>query len=285
MTTAVAGLGDAALRALVSLLDDEDEASRALVCARLRELLRDEPERLRACAAGIAGEAGVRFAELELECAFEGLDARWRALCASPEAGLDLEAGLGLLCAYAEPGLPPGKVGSMLDALAEEMKWARTPRAEPLSVLHRYNDFLFLQCGFQPDAADPHHPDNARLDRTLERRRGSPLMLVALYALVARRLGLAVSAVTLPGRALALFETGRQRFFIDPSRGGRVLTAAECEEEAARGGPRLQSWQLLPASPRALLSRAALALVHAYARTGDRVRAERLSACQRLLAS
>lgn len=63
--------------------------------------------------------------------------------------------------------------------------------------------------------------------RVLERGRGTAAALAAIYLLVARRAGLDATLVSLPDYFLVRLH-GRRRVLIDPSRGGRTVTRADC---------------------------------------------------------
>ncbi|MFA6092808.1 MAG: transglutaminase-like domain-containing protein [Elusimicrobiota bacterium] len=273
--TAEAVLDDASLRALLSLLDEEQDSSRELVESRVRGLLDRSAGRVDALRSGLSEQAAFRLGELLEEHRWNGLQLRLRALDASADSYL--ESALTILSSFADPALPAGAIGARLDEWAKELSWAQTPRTEPVAVLHRVNDFLFLRCGLRGEAVDGHRPDGWSLHKVLESRRGAPLMLAAVYLLIGRRIGLGLNGLIVPGHWLLSYDGSRQRLYVDACHGGRILNAADCEAEVQRRGLRLEPWQLLPVQHSTLFSRAVSGMAGAYARQGDRRRSERLA--------
>src|SRR5690349_14704811 len=111
---------------------------------------------------------------------------RFEDLAASPDASLDLLA-LALAAAFG----PVDEVRALatLDGLGAEIgralddALARTPRVEALAVSH----VLGAVHGFSGDTEQYDRPENSMLDRVLERRRGLPILLSAVYVEAARR--------------------------------------------------------------------------------------------------
>jgi regulator of sirC expression with transglutaminase-like and TPR domain len=88
----------------------------------------------------------------------------------------------------------------MLDVLAEDLSRAvaRT-RQRPLEVALACGQVLGRDHGFTGDRERYDHPDNSMLDLVLERGRGLPILLSVVYVEVARRAGIELAGVGLPG--------------------------------------------------------------------------------------
>ena len=67
---------------------------------------------------------------------------------------------------------------------------------------------------------------NSSLVYVIERRRGIPISLVAIYMLVGRRLGLTIEGCNFPGHFLALAREVDTTFVIDCYNGGLVIDNA-----------------------------------------------------------
>ena len=61
-----------------------------------------------------------------------------------------------------------------------------------------------------------------------------PLTLCAIYACVARRVGLEVGLLPFPGHVLLLVKDGEERTFVDPFGGGAFLSHSQCLRYLAR---------------------------------------------------
>ena len=73
---------------------------------------------------------------------------------------------------------------------------------------------------FVGDREDYDHPDNSMLDRVLERRTGLPILLSVVYVEAARRAGIELHGVGLPGHYVVGHFGGPRPILIDPFAGG-----------------------------------------------------------------
>jgi len=108
-----------------------------------------------------------------------------------------------------------------LDRLAAEVE----PMAggEPREELGALEEVLGRRRGFSGDQEDYDDPDNSMLDLVLERRRGLPILLSVVYVEVARRAGIALAGVGLPGHYVAGHFGQSPPVLIDPFAGGAAL--------------------------------------------------------------
>jgi regulator of sirC expression with transglutaminase-like and TPR domain len=84
-------------------------------------------------------------------------------------------------------------------------------------------ELLGERLGFTGDAADYDHPDNSMLDVVLERRRGLPIVLSVVYVEVARRAGVDLRGVGLPGHFVVGHFGADPPLLLDPFGGGARL--------------------------------------------------------------
>lgn len=118
------------------------------------------------------------------------------------------------------------------------------------------------------------------LDEVVESLRGTPVTLVILYLLVGRRIGMCVSGVGLPDRVLVRVH-GARSVLVDPARGGRSVTNAECIRGLrARGYTGPSSTCMRELDDRELLSfmLASLRRVYGYREDAEVLRAIRRAA-------
>jgi regulator of sirC expression with transglutaminase-like and TPR domain len=135
-----------------------------------------------------------------------------------------LENGLWILSRLEQPNLDMRPYLLALDAMAAEVIRRienKPPGLERALVLPQY---LGQELGYSGDEDDYHHPDNIYLHRAIERRRGMPLTLAAVYQCVARRAGLSVSPVPIPGHVMLRLREGGKSALIDVFKGGERRT-------------------------------------------------------------
>ena len=142
------------------------------------------------------------------------------------------ELALGLAAEFSP--VDPEPVRARLDAFAAEVEDELSRReTDPVGAL---GTVLGRRHGFSGDAREYDHPDNSMLPMVLERRRGLPITLSVLYVAVARRAGLPVRGVGLPGHFVAgLFATpGAQPELLDPFHAGVRIAVPDLPEELLR---------------------------------------------------
>jgi hypothetical protein len=242
---------DAALPALVRLLDDPDSAPAIL------DRLEREPELFDRVWAEVGDDPPAVLADLALR-----LDAE--ALIDAYLACGDLEAGAWLLARLHRPRRDHAAEGApQLDGLAQRARAAGVADAGALAL------WLCGEHGFAGDREHYDDPRNSFLPCVLERRQGLPIALTTLWLLLCRRLGHAAEAVALPGHVVGRWAGG----FTDLFAGGRTIDRDELDLRARLAGGRDASPWLAAASDHALLRRMARNLTLAYLRRHDAVRA------------
>ncbi len=120
-----------------------------------------------------------------------------------------------------------------------------TAQCEALAeVLARENDLRGSPATFQNEWA-------SHLGEVLERRRGLPILLAAVWIEVGRMAGLEVAGIGLPGHFLVRVG-GRQGVFADPFSGGRILSVDECRTIVRRLSSGRAPWHASYLAPRSL---------------------------------
>lgn len=97
----------------------------------------------------------------------------------------------------------------------------------PVAELDALRELLGARHGFTGNREDYDHPDNSMLDLVLERRTGLPILLSIVYVEVARRAGIALAGVGLPGHYVAGHFGPSPPLLLDPFNGGAPIALAE----------------------------------------------------------
>jgi regulator of sirC expression with transglutaminase-like and TPR domain len=106
-----------------------------------------------------------------------------------------------------------------LDRLGAELR-ALDPPGSPAEEAQACRRVLGEQHGFRGDREHYDHPDNSMLDRVLTRRRGLPILLSVVYVETARRAGIPLAGVGLPGHYLVGHFGADPPLLLDPFSGG-----------------------------------------------------------------
>jgi regulator of sirC expression with transglutaminase-like and TPR domain len=120
-----------------------------------------------------------------------------------------------------------------LDRLGSEL--APAAGAGPALEAEAVRVVLGERHGFVGERSEYDHPDNSMLDLVLERRRGLPILLSVVYVEVARRAGIALGGIGLPGHYVVGHFGQTPPSLLDPFGGGTPL--ARPERPLQRSGP------------------------------------------------
>ncbi len=224
----------ARLRALVTLLDDDNEGIVRRVQSELLSLGKQARPALRSAESSDLPRLRSR-ARLVLR-RLEKRDALRRLTKYAAGSTIDLERALWLLSRIERDDFDARPYVRTLDAMANEVRERIAEEADPSAHPVLLAQVLGTDLGYSGSEVDFDHPDNIYLHRTIERKRGMPLTLTAIYILVARRVGIRVAAVPLPGHVMLRVYWSRRSVLLDPFRGGRLRTRAECNQYLSQHG-------------------------------------------------
>lgn len=157
--------------------------------------------------------------------------------------------------------MDPDATLAVLDRLGEEVGSAAG--GGPHGEARALRNVLGRRHGFIGAREDYDHPDHSMLDVVLERRKGLPILLSVVYVEVARRAGIALAGVGLPGHYVVGHFATDPPLLLDPFAGGTRI-------EAPASSPDLRPWSAHETALRMLNN-----LVGSYQRRNDLGRAIR----------
>ena len=208
--------------------------------------------------------------------------ASFTALAAGPTEAIPLAEAALLIAAEEYPDLDVGAYLARLDALADDVRGEADNTGDAAAASAALATFLYERQLFRGNDVDYYDPRNSFLNEVIERRLGIPITLSILYMEVARRVGLVVEGVGLPGHFLIrVVEAGT---YVDPFLGRANLSEADCVERVQRIHGRDLAFDrsmLAPQSNRQVLTRVLTNLLAIYKARDDSVRAR--SALDRML--
>jgi len=151
-------------------------------------------------------------------------------LAAHPQSSVD-ELALSLAAEFRD--VDEDAARSLLDELGEEVVAARAQLDGPHAGIDALREVLAVRHDFRGDRRRYDHPLNSMLDAVLERRRGLPILLSVLYLATARRAGVALCGVGLPGHYVVGDLSVDPPLLIDPFAGGERVVAQSPREVRA----------------------------------------------------
>ena len=176
-------------------------------------------------------------------------------LAAAPDPRLDL---LALALAAQFHDVEADAALATLDGFGAELSRVRTrTRGTADELAHACARLLGGAHGFAGDRDSYDEPQNSMLDIVLARRRGLPILLSVVYVEVARRAGVPLDGVGLPGHFVVGCFATDPPLLLDPFNGGQAITGAAAPEA-------VRPWRAQEIAMRMLNN-----LVGAYSRRGN----------------
>ena len=153
-------------------------------------------------------------------------------LLSEPEEKVDLLAAALCVARLDNNEIDIPSYGRMVDRMAADARSDLAEDADEAARLAALNKFFFEDCDFHGSRGDFDYRANSYLNEVLDDREGLPITLSIIYMNLAKRLGLRVEGVGLPGHFVVRYSPahGESRL-IDVFEGGQLVRAAD---EAAR---------------------------------------------------
>lgn len=139
---------------------------------------------------------------------------------------------------------------------------------DPVAAMGRV---LVDQEGFHGDTDDYYNPSNSYLSAVLDRKRGLPILLSALWMLVGEQAGISVEGIGLPGHFIVRVG-GAGGVLVDPFAGGKMLSVRDCAEMVETLSSGTVTWNdayLASTTLDSLLERVLRNLMHSFQRSGE----------------
>lgn len=180
-----------------------------------------------------------------------------------------LEEALFVIARFGNPTLRASEYKTKLDDLARQIgsDIAYTPSLnEKMRILLH---FIFRELRFRGDSKNYHDPENAFLDRVIDRRKGLPIMLSVVVMGIARRLNLPFYGANMPIHFMLVYQTHNQNILIDPFDGGTIVTYDQCYYFLKKNGIEPRAEHLERAEASEILARCIRNLMHSYAKNNQ----------------
>ncbi len=265
------------LKALISLLDDDNHTVSRLVREKFLEIGADAKPYLARASEMDATLVRSRAQSILEEIRFVELEREVGSFAARAVDLARLEEGAFLVARFGYPDLDSARYARLLDEMAGELSARLEGKRSGLAILRSFADFLFDELGFTGNSLDYYDPDNSYVNRVLDRRAGIPITLSLVYLFLARRVGLAMEGIGLPGHFVVRLAGPEAELYVDAYDSGRVLSRAECARFVVSAGYEPRPEFFAPSSPRDILARMLRNLVHVYREGNDKRRVDCLT--------
>lgn len=225
----VAEMQEKELKALVSLLDDDDHQIVDHVVEKIRTIGTDIiPFLEQEWETSFSPHVQRRIEDLIHNLQYQLLTERLTQWYESDEQ--DLLTGMWLIATYQYPDVDLIKLKQDLEQIYYETWLEFKPDVYPLDLIKIINGVFFNKLKFGANTKNFHSPGNSLINVVLESKKGNPITLCVIYLLVAQKLKLPVYGVNLPNLFILTFKDDKNaQFYINVFNRGLIFTKQDIE--------------------------------------------------------
>ncbi len=221
-------MSDKELKALVSLLDDDDEQVVSHVVDKIRSLGKDViPYLEKEWEDSFNPQVQEKIEFLIHDLQFEQLKHRMETWYASEDH--DLLTGMWLVATYQYPDLELVSLKQDLEQLYYEAWLEFKPELYPYDQVKVLNGVIFNKLKFAANTKNFHSPGNSMINVVLETRKGNPISLCVIYMLIAQKLKMPVYGVNLPNLFVLTYKAGDTVFYVNVFNKGLIFSRQDIE--------------------------------------------------------
>lgn len=265
---------DTELKALVSLLDDEDAQIVSHVEEKILSLgttiipfLEEEWE------SNFNPTVQRRIEEIIHTLQYELLKERILQWYQSDDQ--DLLTGMWLVATYQYPDIELVKLRQDLEQIYYETWLEFKPDLYPFDQIKVINSVLFNKLKFGANTKNFHSPGNSMLNVVLETKRGNPITLCIIYMLVAQKLKLPVHGVNLPNLFVLTYKDNQHaQFYINVFNKGLIFSRQDIENYINELHLTHQPSFFEPCSSLEIIRRVFRNLIMSFDKMGEHAKAE-----------
>ena len=275
---------DTELKALVSLLEDEDAQIVSHVEQKILSLgttiipfLEEEWE------SNFNPTVQRRIEEIIHTLQYELLKERIQEWYVSDDQ--DLLTGMWLVATYQYPDIELVKLKQDLEQIYYETWLEFKPDLYPFDQIKVINGVLFNKLKFGANTKNFHSPGNSMLNVVLETKRGNPITLCIIYMLVAQKLKLPVSGVNLPNLFVLTYKDNKHsQFYINVFNKGLIFSRQDIENYINELHLTHQASFFEPCSSLEIVRRVFRNLIMSFDKMGEHAKAEEVKELLLLIA-
>lgn len=277
-------LKETELKALVSLLDDEDAQIVSHVEEKIRSLgtqiipfLEQEWE------TNFNPQVQRKIEELIHSLQYELLKERIKEWYESPEQ--DLLTGMWLVSTYQYPDLELIKLKQELEQIYYETWLEFKPDLYPFDQIKVVNSVLFNKLKFGANTKNFHSPGNSLINVVLETHKGNPITLCVIYLLVAQKLKMPIYGVNLPNLFVLTYKDEKHtQFYINAFNKGLIFSRQDIENYIAELHLNPQNSFFDPCNNLEIIRRVFRNLIMSFDKMGEHAKAEEVKELLLLIA-
>ena len=266
------------LKALISLLDDEDASVLTHVEDRIKSLgeeiipyLEEEWER------NLNPDVQSRIENLIHTLQYNLLTSRLIEWAEGPEQ--DLLKGAWLVATYQYPDTSYESLKQDLEQLYYEAWLDFKSEGHPFDQIKMLNSVIYGKLKFSANTKNFHSPGNSMINIVLDTRKGNPILLCIIYMLVAQKLKMPVYGVNLPNLFILTYKSEKfKQFYINAFNRGLIFSKEDIDNYVAELRLPFEKSYYEPCTNKEIIQRCLRNLVHSFEKMGEHAKSEEVKA-------
>jgi regulator of sirC expression with transglutaminase-like and TPR domain len=258
------------IKALISLLDDEDYEIQNHVVDKIKSLGGPVIPYLEKVweSSGLASPIlQKRIEDLIHELQYQSVIDRlvvWNG-----GGAIDLLEGLWIVASYQYPEISLEKLRAEIEQIFYEVWIEFKPNMHPTDQVKILNSVIFDKLKFGPNTKNFHSASNSMINIVLESHKGNPISLCTIYMLVAQKLGLPIFGVNLPNLFVLTYKSELVQFYINVFNRGLVFYKADIDNYIGQLNLKPSDIFYEPCSNLNIMKRVLRNLALSYEKTSD----------------
>jgi len=221
-------MSDTEIKALISLLDDDDDQIVTHIEEKIRTIGTEIiPHLEQEWESTFNPTVQRRIEDLIHTLQYQLLKERLQEWYDGDEQ--DLLTGLWLIASYQYPDIELTKLKQDLEQIYYEAWLEFRPDLFPFDQVKLINSVIFNKLKFGANTKNFHSPGNSLINIVLETRKGNPISLCVMYMLVAQKLKLPVYGVNLPNLFILTYKDDKVQFYINAFNKGLIFSKQDIE--------------------------------------------------------
>jgi regulator of sirC expression with transglutaminase-like and TPR domain len=222
------------IKALISLLDDEDYEVLNHVETKIRSMgdtvipyLEDRWEES-SLSPLMQKKLEDLIHDLQYNAFFDRL-LNWRK-----SGSEDLLEGMWAIATYQYPELSLEKLRQDVEQIYYEVWLEIRDGMHPMDQIKTLNSVIFGKLKFGANTKHFHSASNSMLNIVIDLKKGNPISLCVIYLLVAQKLNLPIWGVNLPNLFILTYKSGNMQFYINVFNRGLVFSRVDIDNYIAQ---------------------------------------------------
>lgn len=271
------------LKALVSLLDDEDNKIISHIEGKIISLGEEIIPFLEAhWESTLNPLVQSRIEDLIHILQFDLLKNRLSEWCEAEEN--DLLEGMWLIATYQYPDLELQKLRQDLEQIYYEAWLEFKTDIHPYDQVKLLNSVLFSKLKFGANTKNFHSPGNSMINVVLDSKKGNPISLCVLYLLVAQKLKMPVYGVNLPNLFILTYKSENYpQFYINAFNRGLIFSKEDIDNYVSELRINKQDSFYQPCSNKDVIVRSLRNLVNAFEKIGEHSKSDEIKELLQLI--